>query len=82
MKINRQFVLRQEHNFGLLANIKTGEIYKLNWTAYIILSEINNGNSLDFIKHKITNEYTIEKEKLDLIIIDFINYLKNKAIIR
>jgi hypothetical protein len=82
MKLNKRFVLRKENNFGLVANINTGEIYKLNETAFIILSAISKGKTINFIKTKISNEFTIKKNKLDLILVNFINDLKNKEIIK
>ncbi len=70
------FVLRKEEFGGLLANLKTGKIYKLNKEGVKIIQFLKENDTEDKFIKRINSKFETNKK-----LIQFIKFLKTEKII-
>ncbi|MCF8303641.1 MAG: PqqD family protein [Bacteroidales bacterium] len=79
MKINPNIAINEN---GLLFNPSTGESFRVNPTGARVAELLKEERSLDVIISKIQEEYEVDRYTLEKDIADFIQLLKNNALIQ
>lgn len=78
LKFNKNKINHRKEKFGgLIINIETGKIFKLNKTGYKIFLALYNSVKIEKLIQNLQKEYKISKNKIEIDIKYFINELIN-----
>ncbi len=72
---NKNIVFREEMNFGLLFNIETGRIHKINHTAVVIWKSIDSRRTVADVITEVKGEYG-EIDTIPADVSEFVSFLE------
>ncbi len=81
MRLSDKVEWSREEGKNFLISFESGKLFSLNETASRIVELIGEGNGTNEILYSLGNEFDVDKEKLTLIVNNFITHLEGEGII-